>query len=215
MDLVTAEKDTSMEAACLLVAIGVDARLDGLLGDGVKVDMDRGYVTVNQRYETSLPGIFAAGDVIGPPWLAHVATFEAVQVVNGIFGISDPRKVREYPGCTYCLPQVASIGMTEQAVKEAGVEYVVGRFPFSASGKAVASNHADGFVKVLADARYGELLGAHVIGENATELIAEYALAMHAELTLEDIHGTIHAHPTMSEALGEAAGAALGQAIHI
>ena len=120
-----------------------------------------------------------------------------------------------FPGCTYCQPQVASIGLTEEKAKEDGIEYKVGKFPFAASGKAVAVNHSEGFVKVIVGEKYGEILGAHIIGSDATELITEYGLAMNMEATVDEIHGTIHAHPTMSEALAEAAAAAHGEAIHI
>ena len=177
--------------------------------------MDLGYKTVNESYETSIKGIYAAGDIIGPPWLAHVATYEAVQAVQGMFGHGKAQRVTDFPGCTYCLPQVASIGKTEKVLKEAGTAYKVGKFPFQASGKAVASNTSEGFVKLLVGEKYGEILGAHIVGADATEMIAEYCLAMKLEATAEEIHGTIHAHPTMSEAMMEAAAAVFGEAIHI
>lgn len=208
-------KITNLEAESLLLAVGVVPNVDGLLANGVELKTERGYICVNERYETSVPGIFAAGDIIGPPWLAHVATFEAIQAVNGMFGFSEPKRVNLFPGCTYCQPQIASIGLTEEKVKEKGFSYKVGKFPFTASGKAVATNHAEGFVKVIIDSEFGEILGAHIIGGDATELITEYALAMNAELTAEDIHNTIHAHPTLSEALAEAVADAHGHAIHI
>lgn len=215
MDLVNNGNKTALESEALLIAIGLVANTDGLLSDKVKLEMDRGFIKVDDNYQTSVKGIYAAGDVIGAPWLAHVATYEAIQAVNGIFGISKPKRVKFFPGCTYCQPQVASIGLTEKAAKEKGLKYKVGKFPFSASGKAVAINHPEGFVKLLVDAEYGEILGAHIIGSDATELITEYGLAMNLEATAEDIHHTIHAHPTMSEALAEAAAAAYGEAIHI
>ncbi len=132
-----------------------------------------------------------------------------------MFDHSQPKRVKIFPGCTYCQPQVASVGMTEREVKEKGIKYRVGKFPFTAAGKAVAIDHPEGFVKLIIDEKYGEILGAHIIGVDATELITEYVLAMNAEITAEEIHSSIHAHPTMSEALGEAAAAALGEAIHI
>ena len=171
---------------------------------------------MDDRYQTSVAGIYAAGDIIGPPWLAHVATFEAIQAVNGMFDQGTPRKVTSlFPGCTYCQPQVASIGVTEQKLKEDGVDYLVGKFPFTASGKAVASNASEGFVKVLSAKDTGEILGVHIVGSDATELIAEYGLAMSLEGTVAEIHETIHAHPTLSEALAEAAAATHNEAIHI
>lgn len=215
LDLVGEKKTESITADSVLVAIGVMANTQNLLSSRVKLKTDRDYVVVDDRYQTSVPGIYAAGDIIGPPWLAHVATYEAVQAVQGMFGHSEPKRVKLFPGCTYCVPQVASIGITEQKAKEEGLDYKVGKFPFSASGKAVAGNHPDGFVKLIVDKKYGEILGAHIVGDSATELIAEYGLAMQLEATAEDIHHTIHAHPTMSEAMMEAAAAVYGEAIHI
>lgn len=215
MDLVKGDKTESITADSILLAIGVVANTEGLLSPKVKLKQDRGYVTVDENYESSVKGIYAAGDIIGPPWLAHVATFEAIQAVNGMFGHGKPERMREFPGCTYCSPQVASIGKTEKALKEAGIEFKVGKFPFQASGKAVASNQPEGFVKMLVDPKYGEILGAHIVGADATEMIAEYGLGMKLEATAEDIHNTIHAHPTLSEAIMEAAASVFGEAIHI
>lgn len=215
LDLVKGDKKETVTVDSLLLAIGVVANTEGLFSPRLKLDLDRGYVKVDENYESSIKGIFAAGDIIGPPWLAHVATFEAVQAVQGMFGHGKAKKVTDFPGCTYCLPQVASIGKTEKQLKEAGVGYTVGKFPFQASGKAVASNNPEGFVKLLVDEKYGEILGAHIVGADATEMIAEYGLAMKLEATAEEIHNTIHAHPTMSEAMMEAAAAVFGEAIHI
>lgn len=215
VDLVEGGKKTEVEADVLLSAIGVVANIEGVLGRGAQVELDRTYIKVNERYETSIKGIYAAGDIIGPPWLAHIATFEAVNAVNGMFGVGHPKRVTNFPGCTYCQPQVASTGLTEKAAKEKKLDYRVGKFPFTASGKAVASADSEGFVKVISDAKTGEILGAHIIGSDATELIAEYGLAIGLEATIEDIHQTIHAHPTLSEAVAEAAAATTGEAIHI
>ena len=215
MDLVKAGKTESISAESLLLAIGVAANTENLLSSKVNVELDRGYVKVDDNYESSVKGIYAAGDIIGPPWLAHVATFEAVQAVEGMFGHGKPKKVTQFPGCTYCQPQVASIGRTEKQLKEEGVAYKVGKFPFQASGKAVASMQSEGFVKLLVDEKYGEILGAHIVGADATEMIAEFGLAMKLEATAEEIHHTIHAHPTMSEAVMEAAATVYGEAIHI
>jgi dihydrolipoamide dehydrogenase len=215
VDLVAGDKKTEVEAEVLLSAIGVVPNLEGVIAANLKAELDRGYLKVGDDYQTNIKGVYAAGDIIGPPWLAHVATFEAVNAVNGMFGHGHAKRVKNFPGCTYCQPQVASTGLTEKAAKEKGLAYKVGKFPFTASGKAVASAESDGFVKVIADAKTGEIYGAHIIGSEATELIAEYGLAMDLEATVEEIHQTIHAHPTLSEANMEAAAALLGEAIHI
>jgi len=215
VDLVAGDKKTEVEAEVLLSAIGVVANLEGVIAANLKPELDRSYLKVGDDYQTSIKGVYAAGDIIGPPWLAHVATFEAVNAVNGMFGHGHAKRVKNFPGCTYCQPQVASTGLTEKAAKEKGLAYKVGKFPFTASGKAVASAESEGFVKVIADAKTGEIYGAHIIGSEATELIAEYGLAMDLEATVEEIHQTIHAHPTLSEANMEAAAALLGEAIHI
>jgi dihydrolipoamide dehydrogenase len=207
--------DESIQVESVLLAIGVVPNLQGVLADTCKVELTRGYVQVDESYQTSLPGVYAAGDIIGPPWLAHVATYRAVQAVNGMFGHAEPIPMDAFPGCTYCQPQVASIGLTEENAKESGVAYKVGKFPFAASGKAVAVNHPEGFVKIIVGEKYGEILGAHIIGSDATELITEYGLGMKLEATVDEIHQTIHAHPTMSEALAEAAASVHGEAIHV
>jgi len=215
LDLVKDGVKTEIEVETVLVAIGITSALDGLLSPKVKIETDRGFVKVGADYQTSTPGIYAAGDIQGPPWLAHVASFRAVQAVEGIFGHAKPKQVGNFPGCTYCQPQVASIGLTEKAAKEKKLDYKVGKFPFTAVGKAVAAGDTEGFVKVIADAKTGEIYGVHIVGHEATELIAEYGLAMNLEATVDEIHESIHAHPTLSEALGEAALATLGKAIHI
>jgi dihydrolipoamide dehydrogenase len=205
------EKGT-ISADVVLVAIGVQPLLPG--GNQPELT-DRGFIKVGDRYETSLPGVYAIGDVSGPPLLAHTASFEAIQCVEGLFVPGHKvRQVKNFPGCTYCHPQVASVGKTERALKEAGIEYTVGKIPFAAIGKAIAAGEPDGFAKLLYGKKHGELLGAHIIGDNATELIAEMGLALDQELTIDDIHATIHAHPTMSEVIHEATLAAEGHAIH-
>ena len=214
-DLVSGDATTPVEADVVLSAIGVVANLEGVLAPTLKPELDRNYLRVGNDYQTSITGVYGAGDVIGPPWLAHVATFESVNAVNGMFGHGKPRRVKNFPGCTYCQPQVASIGLTEKAAREKGLQVKVGKFPFTASGKAVASAETEGFVKVVTDAKTGEIYGAHIIGSEATELIAEYGLAMELEASAEEIHQTIHAHPTLSEAVMEAAAATMGEAIHI
>jgi dihydrolipoamide dehydrogenase len=203
----------TIEADVCLVAIGVLPLLpEGKLKPKLT---DRGYIETDDRYQTSLPNVYAAGDIIGPPWLAHVASWEAIQAVEGMFGEIEPRKVHIFPGCTYCQPQVASVGLTERAAKESGRKFKVGKFPFSASGKARAIGETEGFVKLIIGEPNGEILGAHIIGPEATEMIAELVLAMALEATHEEIEATIHAHPTLSEAVHEAAGQAFGRAIHL
>lgn len=206
------KENGTISAEVVLVAIGVVPLLPG----GTQPELtDRGFIQVGDRYETSIPGVYAIGDVTGPPLLAHTASFEALQVVDGMFVEGHkPRKVTNFPGCTYCHPQVASVGKTERALKAEGVEYIVGKIPFVAIGKAIAAGEPDGFAKLLYGKKHGELLGAHIIGDNATELIAEMGLALDQELTIDEIHSTIHAHPTMSEVIHEATLAAEGHAIH-
>ena len=203
-----------LAADVCLVAIGVSPLLPG---GSLKIGLtDRGYIQTNDRYETTVRGLYAAGDIIGPPWLAHVASYEAIQAVEGMFvpGFK-PKKVTIFPGCTYCHPQVASVGLTERAAREKGLKFKVGKFPFMASGKARAIGESEGFVKVLIGEPHGEVLGAHIIGPEATEMIAELGLAMTLEATWEEIESTIHAHPTLSEGVREAVEIAAGHAIHV
>jgi len=195
-----------------LVAIGVSPVLPG--GQQPQLT-DRGWIEINERYETSIPGVHAIGDISGPPWLAHTASFEAVQCVDGMFVEGHVvKRVDQFPGCTYCYPEVASVGKTERALKEEGIDYKVGKFPYQALGKAQASGETEGFVKLLFGKEHGEVLGAHIIGENATDLISEMGLALSLEATIDDIHATIHAHPTLAEAIHEATLDADGHAIH-
>lgn len=205
-------KEIRLEGDVLLVAIGVTPVVPG----GMEFKRDaRGYLQTDAAYQTSVPGVYAAGDIIGPPWLAHVASWEAVQTVEGLFDGKMPRKVETFPGCTYCQPQVASVGLTERAAKEKGIKYKVGKYPFQANGKALAVGDSEGFVKLILGEPHGEILGAHLVGPEATELIAELGLAVNLEATHDEIEATIHAHPTLSEAVHEANGAAYGMAIHI
>lgn len=206
--------EKTVEAEMALVAIGVSPVLPG---GSLKIGLDdKGFIKVNDRYGTSVAGIYAAGDIIGPPWLAHVGSFEAIQAVEGLF-LPDhkPKKVTVFPACTYCHPQVASIGLTERAAKDKALNYKVGKMPFMASGKARAIGENEGFVKVIVGEPYGEILGAHIIGSDATEMIAELGLAISSELTYDDIAATIHAHPTLSEAVFEAVHASHGKAINL
>ena len=213
-----AGKAKTVEAEKTLMAVGVVGNVENLGLEEIGVQVERGAIKVDKHagYKTNVPGVYAIGDVSGPPWLAHVASAEGINCVDFIAGLK-PHAI-DYgtiPGCTYCQPQVASVGLTEEKAKEQKVEYKVGKFPFTASGKAVAAGEADGMVKILFGKKYGEVIGAHIVGSEATEMIAELALAKSLEATVEDIHHCIHAHPTLSEAIMEAAAAAEGVAIHI
>ena len=206
----------TLTAAQVLMAVGRAARTKGLGLEALGVTMDRGLVTVGPSMETAVKGVFAVGDMTGRQMLAHKAMAEGVVAAEAIAGRS-PRPVDygNVPSCTYCRPQVASVGLSEAAAKADGREVSVGRFPFTANGKAVALGETEGFLKVVADKRTGEILGVHIVGPEATELIHEFAVGRTLEATLEEIIHTIHAHPTLSEASLEATLAALGQAIHI
>jgi dihydrolipoamide dehydrogenase len=205
-----------LEVEQVLIAVGRAAKVAGLELEGLGVQLERGFVKVSPTMETSVQGIYAIGDMAGAPLLAHKAMAEGVVAAEAIAGKS-PRPVDygNVPSCTYCRPQIASVGSTEARAREAGREVSVGRFPFTANGKAVALGETEGFVKVIADKATGEILGAHIIGPEATEMIHEFAVGRTLEATLEEIIHTIHAHPTLSEAALEATLAALGQAIHI
>jgi dihydrolipoamide dehydrogenase len=209
-------KKETLNAEKALMAIGIQGNVENLNLDGIGVKYEKGFIKVNEWYETSVKDIFAIGDVIGPPLLAHVASDEGIVCVEKIAGVeTHPVDYESIPACTYCQPQVASIGMTEEKAKEAGYELKIGRFPYSASGKARAIGAREGLVKLIFDKKYGELLGAHIIGSEATELIAELGIAKSLEATPVELRRTMHAHPTLSEMIMEAAGDADGQAIHI
>jgi len=201
----------------VLNAIGVIGNVEGFGLEELGVKTERNIIKVNKEtYETNVKGIFAIGDVIGPPWLAHVASAEGIHCVERIKGIHyPPIDYDNIPGGTFCQPQVASVGMTEAKAKEKGYEIKVGKFPFMASGKAFAIGEREGFVKIIFDAKYGEILGAHIIGSGAAEMIAEVTLARSLEATGESLIKTVHAHPTLSESIMEAAANAYGEAIHI
>ena len=201
----------------VLCAVGVTGNVEGFGLEKLGVELYKNHIKVNKSdYSTNVKGVFAIGDVIGPPWLAHVASAEGIHCVEKIKGLTPPDiNYDNIPGCTYCQPQVASIGLTEQKANLAGYELKIGKFPFMASGKAYAIGEREGFVKLIFDAKYGELLGAHIIGSEATEMIAELAMAKSLEATAESIIKTIHAHPTLSESVMEAAGVAYNEAIHI
>ncbi len=200
-------KQAVVEADKVLVAIGVTGNVEGLFAPNCMPVVERGRIVVGKDFQTSVAGVYAAGDVIGPPWLAHVASFEATIAVERMFNVN--KREMDYttvPGGTYCYPQVASVGLTERACRERGLEYEVGKYSFAASGKALAIGAPEGFVKLIFDKRHGELLGAHIMGADATEMIAELVLAKRLEATKEEIYSTIHAHPTLSEAVMDAAG---------
>ncbi|MFN2382917.1 MAG: dihydrolipoyl dehydrogenase [Gemmatimonadota bacterium] len=199
----------------LLIAIGRAPVTTGVGLETTRVATERGYVVVDDWCETSEPGVYAIGDVNPTPWLAHVASMEGVMVAERIAG-HDVRPVPydETPNCTYSEPEVASVGLTEQQARAEGHQVKVGSFPFAASGRAKIAGHTEGFVKIVADARFGEILGVHIIGYKATELIAEAGVVLRLEGTVEELVHTIHAHPTLSEAVHEAAHAVTGAAIH-
>jgi dihydrolipoyl dehydrogenase len=198
--------DVSLEAEMLLVAVGRMPYLEGLGIEGTKIKVERGNVQVDEFCRTGEPGVFAIGDVIPTPWLAHLASKEGILVVEQIAGLkAQPINMRQVPSCTYCDPEVASVGLTEAKAREEGYDVKVGKFPFSASGKARILGEEEGFVKIVADKKYDEILGAHVIGPHATEIIHECIVAMHLESTAEELGRTIHAHPTVSESVMEAA----------
>ncbi|MBC7448387.1 MAG: dihydrolipoyl dehydrogenase [Hymenobacteraceae bacterium] len=206
------------QIACdvVLSAVGIQANLENLGLEEVGVKVDKGRIVVDEMYRTSVAGIYAIGDIVPGPALAHVASAEGIICVENIAGLH-PHGLNygNIPGCTYCSPEIASVGLTEAQAREQGYEIKVGRFPFSASGKAAASGTKDGFVKVIFDAKYGEWLGAHMIGANVTEIIAEVVAARNLETTGHEIIKTVHPHPTMSEAVMEAAAAAYGEVIHL
>jgi dihydrolipoamide dehydrogenase len=200
----------------VLSAAGVTPNTENIGLEALGIKTDRGFIVVDDKYQTNVPGYYAIGDVLPTQALAHVASAEGITAVEGIAGM--PVHQLDYnniPGCTYCLPEIASVGYTEKAAREAGYDLKVGKFPFTASGKAKAAGASDGFVKVIFDAKYGEWLGCHMIGSNVTEMIAEVVVARKLETTGHEIIKAVHPHPTMSEAIMEAAAAAYGEVIHI
>ena len=218
--IVTIEKDgkkLELKADKVLSAIGVTGNVEGFGLEELGIELFKNHIKVDKStYRTNIDNIYAIGDVIGPPWLAHVASAEGIHCVEKLKGLNPPDvDYSSIPGCTYCQPQVASIGLTEEKAKEAGYELKIGKFPFMASGKAFAAGDRDGFVKIIFDEKYGELLGAHIIGAEATELIAELGIAKTMEATFESIVKTVHAHPTLAESVMEAAANAYGESIHI
>ena len=210
-----------LRADYLLVATGRAPVTEGLNADGVGLQIEKGYVRVDAQYKTNIPGISAIGDVItlgtaGHPQLAHVSSAEGILAAERIAGQDlRPLNYDHVPGCTYCDPEIGSVGLTEQEAKARGFDVRIGTFPFGVLGRAKMSGETDGFVKIVADKKYDELLGVHMIGARSTELVAEATVALRLESTVEDLIRTIHAHPTMAEAIGEAAHATHGAAIHL
>jgi len=211
------KKGTStVECDVVLSAVGIAANLENIGLEEVGVITDKGKIKVNAYYQTNIPGIHAIGDCVGGQALAHVASAEGIICVEKMAGQNpEPMNYNNIPGCTYCQPEIASVGYTEKQAKEAGYELKIGKFPYSASGKASAAGAKDGFVKLIFDAKYGELLGAHMIGYNVTEMIAEIVVARKLETTGHELLKAVHPHPTMSEAIMEAAAAAYGEVIHL
>jgi dihydrolipoamide dehydrogenase len=200
----------------VLSAVGIEANIENIGLEDVGIVTDKGKIVTNDYYETNMPGYYAIGDVVPGPALAHVASAEGIICVEKIAGHHpEPLDYGNIPGCTYCSPEIASVGMTEAKAKAAGHEVRIGKFPFSASGKAAAAGAKDGFVKLVFDKKYGELLGAHLIGANVTEMIAELVAVRKLETTGQDLIKTVHPHPTMSEAIMEAAAAAYDEVIHL
>ena len=208
-------KSKIMNTDIVLNAVGVIGNIENIGLEKLGIKTSKGSIEINEFNQTSIENIYAIGDVTGPPWLAHVASAQGNIAVEHAFNYStNPLDYSNIPGCTYCQPQVASIGITEFEAKELGHEIKVGRFDFKASGKALAAGDTTGFVKIIFDAKYGELLGCHIVGNNATELIAELSVAKALETTWEEIAMTVHAHPTLSEAIMEAALDAFGRNVH-
>ena len=206
----------TFRAEKILMAVGRKPLSDNIGLEALGVATEKGYITIDPYQRTNVPGIYAIGDVVPTPWLAHVASAEGVVAVEHMAAAeTHPLNYDQIPGCTYCAPEVASIGLTEAKARERGFEVNVGKFPFSAIGKARIINETSGFVKIVADKKYDEVLGVHIVGPKATELIAEAGAAMKLEATSEDLVRTIHAHPTLAEAIHEASEAVAGHAIHI
>ncbi len=200
----------------VLMAVGVRANIEGIGLEGMGVTIDRGFIQVDDQYRTTSPGIWSIGDCAGPPLLAHVAMAEGVRTVEWMAGHHTvPVNYDAIPGCTYCDPEVASIGKTEAQAREAGLDISVGKFPFNINGKALGANHPDGFIKVITNKARGEIVGVHGIGYGVTDLIAETSLAMTSEATAHDVLAAVHPHPTLSEVMYEATAAALGEVVHI
>jgi len=209
-------KEEKITADYALNAIGIQANIEGIGLENIGVDIEKGFIKINEYLQTNVDGVYAIGDVAGPPRLAHKASAEGIVAVEKIAGLNPhPINYKNIPGCTYCQPQVASVGMTEKEAKEAGYDVRIGKFPYTANGKAHGIGEARGFVKLVIDNKYGEILGAHMIGPDVTEMIAELTLARNLEATAHSIIKTIHPHPTLSEAIMEAAAVAYNESPNI
>lgn len=212
----TKKGEEVIEAEIVLSAVGITPNIENIGLEELGIELEKGKVKVNKYYQTNVDSVYAIGDIVSGPALAHVASAEGIVCVEKIAGLNPhPIDYSNIPGCTYTNPEVSSVGLTEQRAKEQGIEIKVGKFPYTASGKASASGQKDGFVKLIFDAKYGELLGAHMIGGNVTEMIAEMVVAKKLEITGHELIKAVHPHPTMSEAIMEAAAAAYGEVIHI
>ena len=212
----TADGSTTLNVEKVISAVGITGNVENIGLEGTKVEVDRGHIVINEWCETGESGVYAIGDVAGPPWLAHKAMHEGVMCVEKIAGDGHPHPMdtTRIPGCTYCRPQVASVGLTEAAAKEQGFEVKVGKFPFLGNGKAIAQGEPEGLVKTVFDAKTGELLGAHMVGAEVTELIQGYTIARTLEGTEAELMGTVFPHPTLSEMMHEAVLDAYGQTLH-
>jgi dihydrolipoamide dehydrogenase len=215
--LAVGDKTSQVTAERVVLAIGITGNVENIGLDKTKVRAEKGHILVNEWLETDEPGVYAIGDVVGPPWLAHKAMHEGVICIERIAGLNTvhPLELRNIPGCTYCRPQVASVGLSERKAKEAGYQVRIGRFPFIGNGKAIALGEPEGLVKTVFDAKTGELLGAHMIGAEVTELIQGYTIAKTLETTEQELMRTIFPHPTLSEMMHESVLDAYGQVLHI
>jgi dihydrolipoamide dehydrogenase len=216
VNIKTAKGIETHQADIVLSAVGIAANIENIGLEEMGITTEKGRIKVDAHYQTGAAGVFAIGDIIATPALAHVASAEAIACVEHIAGLNpEPVNYKNIPGCTYTTPEVASVGMTEKAARDAGYSVRVGKFPYSASGKASAAGAKDGFVKLVFDEQYNELLGAHLVGDNVTEMLAGLVVARNMEVTAHELIKSVHPHPTMSEAIMEAAAAAYGEVIHI
>ena len=215
LELEMGGKSETLNSDVAIVAVGIVGNVEDLGLEALGVKIERTHIVTDSYGATGVPGLFAIGDVAGPPWLAHKASHEGVHCIEHIAGLPSSNLTAPIPGCTYSTPQIASIGLSEAQAKEKGLDIKVGRFPFRVNGKAIASGETEGFIKTIFDARTGALVGAHMIGAEVTEMIQGYALAMTLEATEAELHATVYPHPTLSEAMHESALDAFGKVLHI